>query len=213
MTTPPGWYPDPGGSGGRRWWDGSAWTATLEPAAAQQYAPAWQVAPQPQRTSGKAIGALVASIICGIGSIVGIVLGSLALRDVRRSNGTVGGSGLAITGITLGGLGLLATPFLLAIALPVFLHQRDTATRNELRDVLRNAATAEESYWTDHQTYTTSVEALRGEGLEVPEAIALHVARADASLYCIEALHDDLPDEIWHYDVLAGEALADACAG
>jgi hypothetical protein len=36
MTTPPtpaGWYPDPDGSGGQRYWDGSAWTEHRSPAA------------------------------------------------------------------------------------------------------------------------------------------------------------------------------------
>jgi Protein of unknown function (DUF2510)/Domain of unknown function (DUF4352) len=36
MTTPPtpaGWYPDPDGSGGQRYWDGSAWTEHHSPAA------------------------------------------------------------------------------------------------------------------------------------------------------------------------------------
>jgi hypothetical protein len=36
MTTPPtpaGWYPDPDGSGGQRYWDGSAWTEHRAPAA------------------------------------------------------------------------------------------------------------------------------------------------------------------------------------
>lgn len=27
----PGWYPDPGGSGGVRYWDGRAWTPRIEP--------------------------------------------------------------------------------------------------------------------------------------------------------------------------------------
>lgn len=28
---PSGWYPDPGGGGGLRWWDGKAWTSHASP--------------------------------------------------------------------------------------------------------------------------------------------------------------------------------------
>jgi hypothetical protein len=35
MTTPAaGWYPDPAGSGGMRWWDGVTWSDQVQPAAA-----------------------------------------------------------------------------------------------------------------------------------------------------------------------------------
>lgn len=43
MTTPPtpaGWYPDPDGSGGQRYWDGSTWTEHRAPAAPEPAAPA-----------------------------------------------------------------------------------------------------------------------------------------------------------------------------
>ena len=39
-TTPAGWYPDPGGSGGARWWDGTAWGEQLQ-AAPQPVAQPW----------------------------------------------------------------------------------------------------------------------------------------------------------------------------
>jgi hypothetical protein len=32
-TTPPGWYPDPSGQPGNRWWDGAAWTQHVNPPA------------------------------------------------------------------------------------------------------------------------------------------------------------------------------------
>ncbi|MGY1621196.1 phospholipid scramblase-related protein [Geodermatophilus sp. SYSU D00965] len=49
---PPGWYPDPTGSGGTRWWDGQGWTEHVQapPGAVQapeQRAPAQQAPAQP----------------------------------------------------------------------------------------------------------------------------------------------------------------------
>ena len=52
---------------------------------------------------------MVAAIIwiCGLGSLAGVVLGVIALSQIKRSRQQ--GRGLAIAGIVLGALGLLAT--------------------------------------------------------------------------------------------------------
>jgi len=51
MTTPPtpaGWYPDPDGSGGQRYWDGFTWTEHLAPASPPPpVAPEPPIAPEP----------------------------------------------------------------------------------------------------------------------------------------------------------------------
>ena len=66
------------------------------------YQPGYPAPPQ-DRTNKLAIGSIVASVIgllCGIGSIVGIVLGAVALNQIKRSR--EGGYGLAVAGIVIG---------------------------------------------------------------------------------------------------------------
>lgn len=59
--------------------------------------------PQTPGTNGLAIGSLVLSILglfCGVGSIVGIVLGFVARNQIKRTG--QGGNGLAMAGIIIG---------------------------------------------------------------------------------------------------------------
>lgn len=52
-----------------------------------------------------AVWSLVAScvgLLCGIGSIIGIVLGFVAKNQIKESGGTQGGDGLATAGIVIG---------------------------------------------------------------------------------------------------------------
>jgi hypothetical protein len=66
---------------------------------------------KPQTTSGQAIGALVASLVgvftccCGVGSLVGIVLGIMGMNECRRSGRD--GHGLALAGVIVGAVGLV----------------------------------------------------------------------------------------------------------
>ena len=61
-------------------------------------------------TNGFAVASLVCSIattmICGIGSILGIVFGHVARRQIKRTG--EGGAGLALAGLIIGYLGLAA---------------------------------------------------------------------------------------------------------
>jgi hypothetical protein len=65
-------------------------------------------------TNGLAIASLVSSIagfFCGVGYIVGIVLGFIAMNQIDKSGGTQQGRGLALAGVIIGfvciGIGVL----------------------------------------------------------------------------------------------------------
>ena len=91
---PPGGYPPPPPPGG--------W-----PPLPPEYGPAYQggygMPPAPSGTNSLAIFSLVASVIgllCGVGSVIGIVLGAVALNQIKRTR--QGGYGIAVAGIVVG---------------------------------------------------------------------------------------------------------------
>lgn len=84
----------------------------------EQHPPSVPTTPQ---TSGLAIGSLVASIlgltfVPTVGSVVGLVLGYMARREIREKE-LLTGEGLATAGIVLGWIGVILS--LLALCLAV----------------------------------------------------------------------------------------------
>ena len=75
-------------------------------------------------TSGMAIGSLIASIagfiiVPVLGGIVGLILGYMAKKQIRESEGTLAGAGLATAGIIMGWIqvALLGLPVCVIVVL------------------------------------------------------------------------------------------------
>lgn len=84
----------------------------------------WETQAAAKPTNGKAVAALVTSLVglpltvVAVGvllAIVGIVLGVMARREIRDSGGREGGDGLALAGIIVGALTLLLTAAMLMV--------------------------------------------------------------------------------------------------
>jgi type IV pilus assembly protein PilA len=125
----------------------------------------------PAQTSGKAI----ASLVCGIINvfplfIVAIVLGHISLSEIKKSSGRIKGEGLAIAGLVMGYLGIVAIPFFLivaAIAIPNLLRAKIAANESSAIGSVRNVITAEISYQSTHTDagFTCSLSDLAAAGL------------------------------------------------
>jgi hypothetical protein len=74
---------------------------------------------QTPRTSGLAIASLVLGLLplCGISSLLATIFGAVALSQISRSNGSIIGRGLALAGLILGILGLVAGILLVVVFL------------------------------------------------------------------------------------------------
>lgn len=78
MTTPPGWYADPGVPGGERWWDGNGWTAHTRPLGG---AASYQQASQQTRSAVRGRSAVLGGVVGGLVLVAAIVAGITLLGD------------------------------------------------------------------------------------------------------------------------------------
>jgi type II secretory pathway pseudopilin PulG len=125
---------------------------------------------QPTETSGKAIG----SLICGIfflifpAAVGAIILGHLALLDIRKAAGRLKGHGMAMAGLVLGYSGVFAIPFILivaAIAIPNLLRAKMAANEASAVGSLRTINVATITYASTYGNgFAPDLATLDGEG-------------------------------------------------
>ncbi len=123
----PGWYPAPDRAGWLRYWDGTNWTAHAAPGPPGAFGPLGAWAQPIPRTNPLAIASLVCGVVgiglCGMPSIVGIVLGHSARRQIRESEGRESGDGIALAGLIAG----YATVLFVMVMVAVWLFALDRA--------------------------------------------------------------------------------------
>ena len=128
-TPSAGWYPDPQGGGGVRYWDGRVWTEHVSSAAA----------PPAGAGNGMAVAALVLGIVgcvlCWVPvlglilGVLGIVFGALGRKRAQREPGAGKGT-MALSGLILG---IIAT--VLSVLLLFVLSSAINRAGHELRDL------------------------------------------------------------------------------
>jgi type IV pilus assembly protein PilA len=127
----------------------------------------------PPETDKKAI----ASLICGLlsfifpAAIAAIILGHISRSEIRKSGGRLTGSGLALTGLVFGYLGVSVIPILIiaAIAIPNLLRARISANEASAVASIRTINTAEIAYSLAHPEagYTCSLPDLNSPSASI----------------------------------------------
>ena len=107
-------------------------------------------------------------------------------------------------------IGILA-----AIAIPVFLNQRKKAWDASVKSSLKNAATSQESYFTDNNSYTMVTQDLVDEGFNVSLNVVLDLLGGDTGGFCMEGYYDADADgtsdtgNTFTYSDLTGNPVSD----
>ena len=117
---------------------------------------------------------------------------------------------------------ILIIAILAAIAIPVFLNQREKGWRSQVQSALKNSATAVESYATatggDYSAATIGPGAgslIDEEGLRYSSdvTVVFGAGSPTANAYCFQATHTNLDAaEVWSYDSATGEPVEASCS-
>ncbi|HVF20623.1 MAG TPA: DUF4190 domain-containing protein [Mycobacteriales bacterium] len=162
-------------------WAGAPPTAGWEPAA---------VVSGPRNRLAVASLLLALLWLFGVGALLAIVLGVLALRQIAASGDAQGdaqgGRGFARAGIVLGALGLVGALGAAALV-PRALDNRRERDRIDVRQNLHSAAVAQEAHRISEGTYTDSMSVLVAEGYVPENDVALRIVRATDTEYCLTA--------------------------
>jgi type IV pilus assembly protein PilA len=139
------------------------------PPPAQSSQPTSPMTGEPQ-TSGKAI----ASLVCGFFSIIfpaaiaAIILGHVSRSEIRKSQGRLQGSGIALAGLIFGYMGVAFIPLLIiaAIAIPNLLRARISANESSAVSSVRTINTAQVTYRNTYPNvgYACDLKMLGGKG-------------------------------------------------
>ena len=121
-------------------------------------------ASQPPKRCGLATASLILGVLgivpCGVFGVIGLPLGIAALVKIGRSNGRLGGNGLAIAGISCSTVALAALVvqmILVGLLLPSLDVARTAAMQAKALAQARQLGTAATLYATDHNDRLPSV--------------------------------------------------------
>jgi type II secretion system protein G len=126
-------------------------------------------------------------------------------RSFRRTIGDDHGFTLIELLVVVVIIGVLA-----AIAIPTYVGQQDKAKDTAAQAQLRTAATAQQLFYAEADTYTNNVEELPAYGFRQGDQL-VNVQSGDASSYCMDARGGG--DKMFHITAEMGKPEEDECTG
>jgi len=149
----------------------------------------------PTQTSGLAVGALVTGILTLFFFpmfIIPLILGSAARSKIKKSQGTIGGGGIAAAGMILGFVGLLiSAAVVVGIALPGIIKSRQAASEMAAQANLRTICSAQDCYIVKWNCCAKDIDTLISDDLVAPDT-------KEKSGYSFKITVEDLEMSFWY---------------